>query len=237
MRAALVSDAHAAGPLDQSQRSLVQWLERLEVDHLYLLGDIFHHWWGFEPVMQPYAEVVEALAKVRRRGTGITLVPGNHDFAVGRVLREEVGIEVRAAHTVELAGRRFLLAHGDEADASMGYRLTSAVLRGRAFAGLMQLLGPQRGYQLLARLAGSSRAHGGEPGPLLELQQAWARKRLGVDADVVVMGHIHVPLVVPLPEGTVVHLGDWVEHRTWLRVEDDHFELVQGLDGRPWTPA
>jgi UDP-2,3-diacylglucosamine pyrophosphatase LpxH len=38
-------------------------------------------------------------------------------------------------------------------------------------------------------------------------------------ADVVVMGHLHVPAIVRLEEGPVVHLGGWVDQRCFLVVE------------------
>lgn len=238
MRLVVISDAHAQGPGDPSQDSLVTWLDRLEADELVLLGDIFHHWWGFPGrLMEPYRPLCAALLRLRSRGISLRVVPGNHDFALGPFFHEELRAQVSEGPlSLVVDGRRLLLAHGDEADGSRGYRMTRALLRGRPFAALMAALGPERGWTLLARLAGSSRAHGGDPEPLVRAQQAWALPRLGAEADVVVMGHIHVPRLVPTERGLIVHLGDWVEHRTWLRIDDGAAPaLLCGLEGLPFA--
>lgn len=233
MRVVMVSDAHATGLDDPSQQSLVQWLDGVRADRLVLLGDLFHHWWGFPDVVWgPYVPLCAALLGVRARGVPITFVPGNHDFAVGSFLRERVGVEVRGPHLRELDGVRFLLAHGDEADRRWQYRLTRALLRGRGMAATMRLLGPRRGHRLLQSLAGASRRHGGDPTPLVQAQRRWAEQRLGGEADVVVMGHLHTPMVVHGPRGTFVNMGDWLEHQTWLEVVDGRPRLLQGLEGR-----
>lgn len=235
MRAAMISDAHLQGLDDPAQHRLVALLDGLETDHLYLLGDLFHFWWGFpDAVFSEFVPVLAALDRLRRRGVPVTFVPGNHDFAVGPYLVDELGIEVCSAHRRSIDGVAFHLAHGDEADRSRTYALTRAVLRSRAFDLAMRSLGPRRAYALLSRLAGSSRMRGGDAGPLLAAQQTWARRELAAGAEVVVMGHVHVPLVLREAQGTIVHLGDWVEHRTWLEVEGGRVRLLCGLEGRPW---
>jgi len=238
MRVVMLSDAHAAGPQDDSQVSLVRWLDRLEADELLLLGDVFHHWWGFPGVVwPPYLPLVEALGRVTARGITLRYLPGNHDFVLGDVLLDDVGVLPLVPGSVTRDGLRLWLAHGDEADDSRGYQWTRRVLRGRPFAGLMRTLGPERGHRLLRRLAGVSRQHGGELTPLLDRQRAWALPLLGAEADVVVMGHIHVPRVESYPQGQIVYLGDWVEHRTWLRVDDGVPALLQGEQGLPFEVA
>ena len=228
MRIAMVSDAHLSGVDDPGQAALVKWLDCLEVDRLILLGDIFHHWWGFSgAVMDEYVPVCAALLRVRERGIDIDFVPGNHDFAAGPFFSERLGARVTGPRREQFDGVDFFLAHGDEADASMGYRLTRWVLRGWMFALLMRVLGPGLGGRLLRRLAGASRHHPANADELMRAQQDWAAERIAEGAQVVVMGHVHVPGVVARDGGTIVHLGDWVEHRTWLRVQDGQAVLFQ----------
>lgn len=238
MRAVMVSDAHLTGPDDPSQRALVAWLGALEADRLYLLGDLFHFWWGFEgAVMTRYVPVCAALMSLKRRGVSIHMVPGNHDFATGPFFTEALGASVDEQVSVELGGRRYLLAHGDEADRRLGYRLTRRLLRGRGFAGVMRALGPGRGGELLERLAGASREHMGDVAPLVAMQQTWARAQMRErGAEVVVMGHIHWPEVVAVDEGIVVHLGAWLGHRTFLVVEDGA-AVLRRWRGGDWLGA
>lgn len=231
MRVIVVSDAHLVGLADPNQHKMVRWLEALlevELDELILLGDIFHHWWGFPGVIATdYVPICAALLRAKASGIQIRFVPGNHDFAAGEFFEKTLGAEISGPIALTLAGHRFYLAHGDEADASRRYQLTRGVLRGPVFAGVMRLLGPVYGMSLLRRLAGSSRDHMGDQQPLLEAQRAWARPHLSAGAQYVVMGHVHSPGTICLEEGTVVHLGDWVSHHTFLLIEDAQVELRQ----------
>jgi UDP-2,3-diacylglucosamine hydrolase len=246
MRSVMVSDAHLVGLADPNQQLLSRWLESLisaGMDNLILLGDIFHHWWGYPGVvMTEYVPICAALLRVRAAGVHIRFVPGNHDFHVGDFFRHTLQAEISGPVALSLADRRFFIAHGDEADATMGYRLTRMFLRGPLFAGAMHAMGPVRGMALLQRLAGSSRDHMGDQQPLLALQRDWAVQHLRAGAEFVVMGHVHWPGTVVLPEGTVIHLGDWVSHHTFLLIEPGCVELRRLVSlseplGEPLSPA
>lgn len=236
MRTLFLSDAHLTGLDDPSQLDLVRWLDRVEDARVVLLGDIFHAWWGFPGVVwEGYIPICAALLRASRRGVRLLFVPGNHDFAVGSFLEHQVGLQVAGAQVLEVQGRRFLLRHGDEVDLSLGYRLASGALRGPAMAALMRVLGPHRGQQLLLRLAGSSRAHGADSTPMLDRQRRWADHRLGVSADVVVMGHVHIPCLEQRRAGVFVNLGDWAQRRTWLEVDRQVLSMRLGVEGELLT--
>ena len=226
MRAALISDLHLeGGPADRVQIAFVAWLDRLDVDALYLLGDIFHGWWGYRDVVPArLVATCAALERVALRGIAIHMVPGNHDFATGPFFSNQLQAQVHPAGIHELDGRTFFLAHGDEADDSLGYGITRRVLRSPPFAGLMALLGPARGWALLHRLAGASRDAPADLEALRAQQQAWARPKLEAGADFVVMGHIHAP--GRSADGRVIHLGGWGTDRTWCLVDQGEPRLV-----------
>src|SRR5690349_15967399 len=118
MRVALLSDAHLQGPDDPNQQRLLRFLATLEVDRICLLGDIFQHWWHFgERPFPAYEPVVTAL-----RRFPLTFVPGNHDFHAARYFRDALGAEVAPVVTTRWDGLPVHLSHGDEVDASPGYR-------------------------------------------------------------------------------------------------------------------
>jgi UDP-2,3-diacylglucosamine hydrolase len=222
MLAAMLSDAHLIAADDPVQAWVVRWLDELETDHCYLLGDLFHFWWAFEGEPMPeFAAVLAALARLRGRGIPLTLLRGNHDFRLGRFFADELGATVADEVEVQLGSRRYLLIHGDQPDSSLGYRVTRRILRGSLFDRFMRTLGTEGVRKVGHALAGASRHYGDEPTRLLRAQQAWASERLAGPIDVVVMGHSHVLGRWQLPGGSLFNLGDFARDRTWLAVTAD----------------
>lgn len=229
MRYALISDVHVeGGPHDPVQAALVRWLDHLDADALFVLGDLFHAWWGYRDVVP--ANLVATCAALQRlvdRGIELHVIPGNHDFALGPFFAQTLRAQIHAPHSRVLDGVTFFLAHGDEADDSLRYRLTRRLLRGRGFAAVMRLLGPARGWRTVSRLAGASRHHPADAVALRARQQAWARPHLADGSDYVVLGHIHAPGTSA--DGRVIHLGGWGVDRTWCLVDQGVPKLVVGL--------
>ncbi len=221
MYAAMLSDAHISGLDDPNQHELVRWMDDLASNRLFLLGDIFGFWWGFPDVVYgDYVPVLAALERLVRRGVSVEWIRGNHDFALGGFVEDRLGIGVHDRLDIELGGLRFLLDHGDDADRSVGYRDSRALLRSRAFAGTMRALGPARARRLGEALAGHSQAQPQSPDTLLAAQESWAMEHLRAGFDVVVMGHSHRPRLQKTEHGVMVNLGDFVSHHSWLEVGD-----------------
>jgi len=205
MRVAVISDVHCAGPEDPIQRDFVGWLDELEADALWMLGDIFHWGWGFGGAVQGAVQpVVDALARAQARGLVLLFVGGNHDFAVTSVL-VGLGIEVRGPHTRDVDGRRVFVAHGDEADRSMRYRLTQWVLRGPVFGAVIRLMGEARGSSLLADLAGDQKTD-----LFRETDRRardWLKTQLVDGTTLAMCGHFHLASRERHDAGEVVTLG------------------------------
>jgi UDP-2,3-diacylglucosamine pyrophosphatase LpxH len=228
MRVAVISDVHCAGLQDAKQLEFLIWLDGLEADQLWMLGDIFHTGWAFGD--SPQAEllpVMEALARLRARGCHLVFVGGNHDFALVSVM-ERLGAEVRTAHRRQIDGRTVFVAHGDEADRSVGYRLTQAVLRGRAFGTLVRCLGEVRGTRLLSSLAGDQKTELSRPSD--RRAREWLRSHLGDGTSLGICGHFHLVSHEAHAEGEVVTLGAGGGHRAIWLVDG---QLQEGSIERP----
>ncbi|MDW8260540.1 MAG: UDP-2,3-diacylglucosamine diphosphatase, partial [Gammaproteobacteria bacterium] len=119
LRSVFISDLHL-GSRGCRVDALLQFLNALDTENLFLIGDIVDLWRLKRKAYWPAAHgaVIQRLLSLARAGTRVVLVPGNHDadlreFADGRL----GGIEVHRNFVHRTAaGRRLLLLHGDEFD-------------------------------------------------------------------------------------------------------------------------
>ena len=227
----LLSDVHLRGLDDPNQDMLIELLEGQQWSRVFVLGDLFHFWWGHDgQVSAQFVPVLASLHALVRAEVQVYFIPGNHDFAVGEGL-EKLGIQVVPELELDLAGYRTLLVHGDQADLSFGYRSAATLLRSTPFAVLMRMLGATRGAKLGSRLAADHVGGGNER--VLEAQKIWADARLGSGCELVVCGHSHVPGLYQRGQGALLNLGDLAHSRSCAVV--DHAGIWPCLvrEGRP----
>ena len=119
-RAVFISDVHL-GSRHCHAGELADFLSTLRCRRLYLVGDIVDLWWLAQRRATwgaAHDRVVEALHALRRAGTEIVYIPGNHDRPVRRfcgLVLPAMRIRRRAIH-VTADGRRLLVVHGDDFD-------------------------------------------------------------------------------------------------------------------------
>lgn len=225
-RTAFISDAHL-GTRGCRALELLGFLDRLQAETLYLVGDIVdfeslrrRHYWP-----RSHAQVIEKLRAITRRGTRVIMVPGNHDAEWRRFAGGQLdGIEVKREATCELAnGRRMLVVHGDEFDREVSidprlerlgdalYGLTLSVDRAchavRSAAGLPY-------WSLAANLKMRFAAARRYVDRFERIASGFAVTR-GYDG--IVCGHIHRGAVREVPGGLLyANDGDWVDGCTAL---------------------
>ncbi len=81
MRTLFLADAHLRQEADDNYRLLMRFLAGLrgETETLYILGDLFDFWIGYPRSAFPhYLPLLEALEELRRSGTRIVYLEGNH---------------------------------------------------------------------------------------------------------------------------------------------------------------
>ena len=236
-----LSDAHLGGDEEsiesRKRQDLVAFLDRLRRgDRLYLLGDVFDFWFDFGvPPPADHATVLAALEAATRRGVGIAFMGGNHDHWARTTrhpgyLETTVGLElIDDPHTLIVDGMRLLLCHGDALGDPRGtYRVVRAVLHHPAAIFGFRLLGPRIGRRLATRTSAlSRRSHRPEAQPIHEdrLRSAARAVLSGGRYDVVVAGHVHRPELLTTDNGVYLNLGDWIERRTYGRLEDGKLTL------------
>ncbi|MFW5633896.1 MAG: UDP-2,3-diacylglucosamine diphosphatase, partial [Erythrobacter sp.] len=117
-----ISDVHL-GTKGCNADLLIDFLDSVDSETLYLVGDIIDGWRLKKKFYWPSAhnDIVWRIMKRARRGTRIIYIPGNHDEMFRQFTGLNFGgIEIRRAAFHDTAdGRRLMVLHGDEFDAVM----------------------------------------------------------------------------------------------------------------------
>ncbi len=239
VRAIFLSDLHLGLTGCRADLAL-GFLRATSSERLYLVGDILDLWVmrrrvRWDPV---YNKLVRHVLKRAQRGEQVVYVPGNHDVDV-RTLAGVGLVNIQVApHALydALDGRRFLITHGDEADAVVRAHPTLARIGAHAYDWLIWL----------NHLGNRARAlAGAEPWSfsrtvkasvkrattyISNFEQVLAARARSLGAQGVICGHIHQPVIKQCEGVAYMNCGDWLEHCT---------ALVEGWDGRfelvAWT--
>ena len=230
-----VADAHLGQGSPESNRSRERDLLRLfdsilsERAALYVGGDLFDFWFEYgHTVPKRYVGVLQKLGELRRAGLPVTYVGGNHDFWIGDYLRRELDVSFTDEPLpITLQGRRILLAHGDGlGPGDHGYKLLKGVLRNGLARWFFRWIHPDIGIPLASATSHTSRHHAQRA----RRSEEWLFDTLGrpffrQGYDALILAHFHVPVHRRESDGELLVLGDWIERRTYARLEDGVFRL------------
>ncbi|MFM9872326.1 MAG: UDP-2,3-diacylglucosamine diphosphatase [Fimbriimonadaceae bacterium] len=232
-RSVFVSDIHIGAVGSQTEKSL-RFLESVECEYLYLVGDLIDGWVGRKDrKWGPMATgVLREILEQGNRGTIVRYTPGNHDAFMRRVHGVQLGniyIEPSFLHeTVD--GKDLLVVHGDIFDRSCTkYQPIAFVgawayeVLGMANASLNKKRGEdgKRPIDFTTVTKRKIKKFIGKATHYEDLVMNYAREA-GFDG--VVCGHVHRPqIAVQNDEFLYVNTGDWVEHQT---------AVVEHFDGR-----
>jgi len=245
MATLLLSDIH----LDVSPRgkqrmadfvAFLRAVDTSRINRIILLGDLFDFWFEYKHVIfSGYLDVLRAFADLREHGVAFELVCGNHDFWAGRFLEQRLGFTVHTRPVeMDFGGRRVLMVHGDGLNPrDWWYRVYKRIARARWLTAVFRLLHPDWAMALAQCVSKGSRrltrAEDPRTGPEAQALRAFAKQTLAQgEADVVVCGHSHYPVIeeYPTPNGTGLYIntGDWLYHRSYVEWDGTEFHLHQG---------
>ena len=227
-----ISDVHL-GTRGCNAAMLIDFLDSVDSETLYLVGDIVDGWRLKKRLFWPAAhnDVVMRLLKRAKRGTRVVYIPGNHD----EVMRQFVGmrfggIAIRGRaihHTAD--GRRLLVLHGDEFDAVTLAHRWVARLGDTAYTALIALnpwVNAARRRLGLPYWSLSKHAKARVKNAVAfisRFEEVVAEAAGSRGADGVVCGHIHTAEMREIGGVAYYNDGDWVESCT---------ALVEHHDGR-----
>ncbi len=234
-----VSDVHL--PLNPRsaarEHPFISFLNHLQsrADTLYLLGDLFDFWFEWHrSIPACYFEALRGLRNLRDSGTRIVMAAGNHDFALGPFLENEIGIE---CHSDELSftagGKRFFCTHGDGWNrADRGYRVLKKVLRLPLNQFLFRnLVSADFGLWLAEKVSGTGRRLQ-KPRDRQWQDEIFSRaeEKFASGYDFVLFGHLHSAERRSCGDRVYINCGTWLDKPTYA--EFDGRDLLL----RSWLP-
>lgn len=241
------SDAHLGARFHKdplaAERKLVRWLDLIKQDAaaVYFLGDMFDYWFEYKYVVpKGFTRFLGKVAELADNGIEMHFFIGNHDIWMFDYLPAETGAIIhREPLTVDLLGKRFFLAHGDEVDnRSVTFRFLRALFRNKfcqwLYAGIHPrwTMGFAYAWSLHSRKSGLQQQEGGNPytGEAAEYLVLFAKEYLKTHPDInfFIFGHRHILLDLLLSRtARLLIAGDWMQHFSYIAWDGSSLLLEQ----------
>ncbi|YCH19871.1 UDP-2,3-diacylglucosamine diphosphatase [Pseudomonas sp. D1-3] len=229
----LISDLHLEQERPDISRAFLHFLDTRarQAEALYILGDFFEVWIGDDAMTSFQHGIAAALRRLSDSGTRIYLMHGNRDFLLGKAFCREAGCTLLGdPQTVELAGEKVLLMHGDSlCTLDIGYQKMRRLLRNPLSLFILRNLPLNTRHKLARRLRSESRSQTRMKASDIvdvtpdEVQRVMAR--YGVKT--LIHGHTHRPavheLLVDGQSARRIVLGDWDKQGWALQVDENGF--------------
>jgi UDP-2,3-diacylglucosamine pyrophosphatase LpxH len=227
-----ISDVHL-GARGCNDRMLIDFLDHVDSETLYLVGDMIDGWRMKKRYYWPerHNAIVRRIMKRAKRGTEVVYIPGNHDEMFRQFAGMNFGgvqIRKKAVH-MTADGRRLLVLHGDEFDTVVMAHKWLAFLGDAAYEYLMRLnVAVNWGRRVFNLPYWSLSKHAKKKVKnavefISRFEEAVAHEAKVKRVDGVVCGHIHTAEERQFGEVVYYNDGDWVESCT---------ALVEHFDGR-----
>ncbi|WP_286271329.1 UDP-2,3-diacylglucosamine diphosphatase [Thalassotalea hakodatensis] len=233
-RTVWISDIHL-GYKDCKAEYLLQFLDRLECETLFLVGDIIDVWSLSRRLYWPeqHNKVISKLMTMAKHQCRVIYVPGNHDINFREFSGHIFGnIEVHRSYIHETVDKRkLLIIHGDELDSVVRFSRINKYIGDSAYDFLLflnrwtNIIRKKFGYgywsfakYLKVRIKKAKKAIETFEDAAIDL----AKKQ---QLDGVICGHIHHANIKEKDGILYCNDGDWIESCTFI-AEDYHGTLA-----------
>ncbi|MDR2120555.1 MAG: UDP-2,3-diacylglucosamine diphosphatase [Tannerella sp.] len=224
-----------------AEKKLVRWLNDIapQARAVYFMGDMFDYWFEYRYVVpKGFVRFLGKLAELSDGGVEIHFFIGNHDIWMFDYLPREIGAVVhRGPEIVDLLGKRFFLAHGDEVGKRpLMFRALQAMFRNRICQVMYAAIHPRWTFALAGWWSYSSRVsgmHGQTPDAQDRKTDAlvdFAKNRLKTqpDIDCFIFGHRHVMRDTALNASSrLLIAGDWMQYFSYIEWDGEQLSLKQ----------
>lgn len=236
-----VSDLHLGVPdyatsLAREKR-FCKWLDEISKDAqaIFILGDLFDFWFEYRQVVpRGFVRVLGKLAELRDRNIPIYFFTGNHDQWMKDYFTLELGIPVFHQQVeIIIAGKRFLLAHGDGlGPGDHGYKFLKKIFKSKFSRYLFARFHPNFGIWFGKKWSRDNRLlKGDDQSDFMGEEKEWliqySRSILEKHhVDYFIYGHRHIVLEYPLSDkSTYYNLGDWIKYDSYATFDGEKMQL------------
>lgn len=218
---------------------LLDFLQNVECEYIYLVGDIFDVWSMKQKGFywpQSHNNVIRTILGKAKHNTKVIYIPGNHD----EIFREYDGqvfgnVEIHHKYIHETVdGRKLLMMHGDEFDSAVQLSRLASFIGDKGYDFLLYV---NRYLHAFRRMMGrpywsfsgyiKTRVQNAME-VISKFENAVAHEARHQDVDGLICGHIHYPQLKELNGVIYCNDGDWVENcTTMLEHHDGTLELLR----------
>jgi len=217
----------------QKENQLIDFLTSIQhkSSKLFILGDLFDYWFDYKTVIPKYFfRTIVALENLKKTGTEIIYLVGNHDFGHFNFFKNEIGIlPIEGDIEVTIDDKRFFLSHGDgKIKSDYSYNILKKILRNKFNQRLFRFLHPDCGIRLASNSSRTSRIYTdsknfGEE----DAMRQFAFQKIEEGFDFVIMGHRHVAENTSYNSGFYINLGEWLKSPYYGKFDSGKFQLIK----------
>ena len=235
------SDFHlgAPNPIASADREkqILTWLDSIknEVEHLFLLGDIFDFWFEYKHLIpKGFHNFLSKMDELKKSGVEIYFFTGNHDMWVGDFFTEQMGVHLfRKQQLFVINGKKCLIGHGDGlGKGELGYKIIKFIFNCPVNRWLYSLLPPRIAFSIAYFFSRKSRAMmpaymdiflGEENESVVQYCKETSNQY--PEIDFFIYGHRHIPLEIKINQAIYFNTGDWITHNSFLKLSEEEVQM------------
>lgn len=232
------SDFHLGIPDEDTSRlrekKIVKWLTEAEKDAeaIFLVGDIFDFWFEYKhTIPKGFIRLQGKLAQLTDQGIPVYIFTGNHDMWMFDYFTKELSIPIiRKPIQVNIAGKKFLVGHGDGlGPGDSFYKFLKKIFSNRFFQRIFAFIHPYIGMSIANKWSRHSRHSKSEEkfeGEKEWLYQFCLEKEKQEHHDFYIFGHRHLPLDMKVSDSSrYINIGEWFHNSTYAVFDGENLHL------------
>ena len=231
----------------------MRWLDGIKDDAqaIYFLGDMFDYWYEYKYVVpKGHIRFLGKLAELVDHGVEIHFLVGNHDIWMSDYLPKEIGAVIHQGPLIiDLLGKRFFLAHGNEVGKQkIFFRFLQTLFRNKVCQFLYAGIHPRWTFSFAKYCSLHSRKKGlynqqEDPEKDAEYLVEFAQEYIQTNPDIqfFIFGHCHTVLDMELEtrntgeikqveqslysNSRLLVIGEWMKHFSYILWDGSNLSL------------